>query len=154
MDAFDLPLILCYLQVLQLSNISLYPANGIEWVMIQECLVDGLWEISRNVYMDNVGGIQICSYLSQAKIGLCNMHGIYMNIYGILLFMLQVVENAVFIHKGTNPDIDSYSAFWDNNKLSQTGLIDELTSRGITDVYVCGLAYDICVGKLLVFIIS
>ena len=67
--------------------------------------------------------------------------------YPLIYSSLQVVENAVFINKGTNPDIDSYSAFWDNNKLSQTGLINELTSRGITDVYVCGLAYDICVGK-------
>ena len=31
--------------------------------------------------------------------------------------------------------------------MSQTDLVTELTSRGVTDVYVCGLAYDICVGK-------
>lgn len=59
---------------------------------------------------------------------------------------LKIVENAVYINKGTNPDIDSYSAFWDNKKLSQTGLVKELTKRKVTDVYVCGLAYDVCVG--------
>ena len=51
----------------------------------------------------------------------------------------------VNVYKGTNPLIDSYSAFWDNGKLSETSLNSELMSRNITDVYVCGLAYDVCV---------
>ncbi|CAH1777981.1 unnamed protein product [Owenia fusiformis] len=59
---------------------------------------------------------------------------------------LKVVENACHVNKGKNPEIDSYSAFWDNNKLSQTELVSELTKRGVTDVYVCGVAYDVCVG--------
>ena len=59
----------------------------------------------------------------------------------------QVADNHVIVHKGTNSDVDSYSAFWDNNKLSQTKLVSELTKRGVTDVYVCGLAYDVCVGE-------
>ena len=61
----------------------------------------------------------------------------------------QVAEGSPFIYKGTNPDIDSYSAFWDNSKLSQTSLVSEMKSKGVTDVYVCGLAYDVCVGKRL-----
>ena len=56
------------------------------------------------------------------------------------------MKDAIFVNKGTNPDIDSYSAFWDNNKMSQTCLVSELTKRRVTDVYVCGLASDICVG--------
>ena len=56
-------------------------------------------------------------------------------------------DKAVYVNKGTNSHIDSYSAFWDNKKLSQTELLQKLTKHGITDVYVCGLAYDICVGK-------
>lgn len=44
-------------------------------------------------------------------------------------------------------DIDSYSAFFDNMKLSHTALQEELQKRNVTDVYVCGLAYDICVGE-------
>ena len=58
-----------------------------------------------------------------------------------------MTENNVMVRKGVNPDVDSYSAFWDNNKLSQTNLVSELTKRGVTDVYACGLAYDFCVGK-------
>lgn len=60
---------------------------------------------------------------------------------------LKVIPDAVYIYKGTNPNIDSYSAFWDNNKLSQTALVQELTKRGVTDVYCVGLALDICVGS-------
>ena len=60
-----------------------------------------------------------------------------------------MTENHVMVRKGVNPDVDSYSAFWDNNKLSQTNLVSELTKRGVTDVYACGLAYDFCVGKNL-----
>lgn len=60
---------------------------------------------------------------------------------------LNIAENAIFIYKGTNSDIDSYSAFWDNQKLSQTNLSEEIDSRGITDVFVCGLATDYCVGS-------
>lgn len=57
------------------------------------------------------------------------------------------MPDAVTIYKGTKSDIDSYSAFYDNMKLSQTALEEELTRRNVTDVYVCGLAYDICVGR-------
>ncbi|CAG0885221.1 unnamed protein product [Cyprideis torosa] len=59
---------------------------------------------------------------------------------------VNIVEGATFIHKGTNPEIDSYSAFWDNNKLSETDLNQKLLERGITDVYCSGIAYDVCVG--------
>lgn len=52
------------------------------------------------------------------------------------------------IYKGTNPDVDSYSVFWDNKKLTQTTLVAQLEERGVTDIYTCGLAYDVCVGKL------
>lgn len=59
---------------------------------------------------------------------------------------LKITGNYINIFKGTNPNIDSYSAFWDNNKLSETGLGKELKDRGITDVFICGIAYDVCVG--------
>lgn len=60
---------------------------------------------------------------------------------------LKVVDNAIKIYKGTNPEVDSYSAFWDNKKLTDTKLDSQLRVRNITDVYVCGLAYDVCVGS-------
>lgn len=58
----------------------------------------------------------------------------------------QIVDGAVKIYKGTNPEVDSYSVFWDNKKLSDTSLNSQLKEKGITDIYVCGLAYDVCVG--------
>ncbi|KAL1514174.1 hypothetical protein ABEB36_003473 [Hypothenemus hampei] len=69
------------------------------------------------------------------------------NTWGSELFKdLKVVDNAVKIYKGTNPEIDSYSAFWDNSKLTDTKMDAQLKMRNITDVYVCGIAYDVCVG--------
>lgn len=59
---------------------------------------------------------------------------------------LNVVDGAIKIYKGTNPDVDSYSAFWDNNKIGETTLREQLERRNITDIYVCGLASDVCVG--------
>ncbi|KAI8797909.1 pyrazinamidase/nicotinamidase [Biomphalaria glabrata] len=59
---------------------------------------------------------------------------------------LKIVNEALYVKKGNNPDVDSYSAFWDNCRLSQTNLASLLGERHVTDVYVCGLAYDVCVG--------
>lgn len=63
------------------------------------------------------------------------------------VFISQIVDGAVKIYKGTNPEVDSYSVFWDNKKLSDTSLNSQLKEKGITDIYVCGLAYDVCVGR-------
>lgn len=51
---------------------------------------------------------------------------------------------AIF-RKGTDPEIDSYSAFFDNGRKKSTGLGDYLKGRGIKQVYVCGLAAEFCV---------
>ncbi|CAH1960593.1 unnamed protein product [Acanthoscelides obtectus] len=67
---------------------------------------------------------------------------------------LKVLENSVKIYKGTNPEVDSYSAFWDNSKQTDTKLAAQLRLRGITDVYVCGIAYDVCVGATAIDAIS
>ncbi len=47
--------------------------------------------------------------------------------------------------KGTDPGIDSYSAFYDNGHLKDTGLGDYLKAENVTDVYILGLATDYCV---------
>jgi len=52
--------------------------------------------------------------------------------------------DRVFL-KGTDRDIDSYSAFFDNGHRKSTGMGDYLKERGVRDVYVCGLATDYCV---------
>jgi len=49
------------------------------------------------------------------------------------------------VRKGTDPAIDSYSTFFDNGRLKSTGLEDFLRERGVTDVFVAGLATDYCV---------
>ena len=51
------------------------------------------------------------------------------------------------ILKGTDPKIDSYSAFFDNEKLAKTELDDKLKAKGVTDVYTSGIATDVCVGS-------
>ena len=51
---------------------------------------------------------------------------------------------AIF-RKGTNPEIDSYSGFYDNGRLKSTGLADYLRGKGVTQVYLAGLAGDYCV---------
>ncbi len=51
---------------------------------------------------------------------------------------------AIF-RKGMNPEIDSYSAFYDNSKSANTGLSGYLREKGAKDLYFCGLAADICV---------
>jgi len=57
--------------------------------------------------------------------------------------------NAKGIHnvfkKGTDPSIDSYSGFFDNGHRKATGLGEYLKQKGVTDVYVLGLATDYCV---------
>ncbi|CAH1267369.1 Hypp3735 [Branchiostoma lanceolatum] len=58
---------------------------------------------------------------------------------------LKVVKDHILIRKGLDPDVDSYSAFWDNMKKSSTPLVSELAKRHITDVYICGIATDVCV---------
>jgi len=47
--------------------------------------------------------------------------------------------------KGTDPNIDSYSGFFDNGHKKATGLGDYLKAKGVDEVYVVGLAADYCV---------
>jgi nicotinamidase/pyrazinamidase len=49
------------------------------------------------------------------------------------------------IRKGFRTHIDSYSAFFENDKKTPTGLAGYLRERGLTDVYLAGLATDYCV---------
>ncbi|TNB48325.1 bifunctional nicotinamidase/pyrazinamidase [Martelella lutilitoris] len=47
--------------------------------------------------------------------------------------------------KGENPEIDSYSAFRDNEHHAVTGLADYLKQKGVTTLDITGLALDFCV---------
>jgi nicotinamidase/pyrazinamidase len=51
----------------------------------------------------------------------------------------------MILRKGYNPEVDSYSAYYENDKVTQTGLHGYLWGKGITRVFLVGLAYDFCV---------
>lgn len=53
---------------------------------------------------------------------------------------------CAIVRKGMNPAIDSYSAFFENDRTTPTGLGAMLRERGIQRVVFVGLAYDFCVG--------
>ncbi len=57
---------------------------------------------------------------------------------------LELGDAAIF-QKGTDPEVDSYSGFFDNGKRKATGLDVWLRRNSVSDVYVCGLATDYCV---------
>lgn len=52
---------------------------------------------------------------------------------------------AAIIHKGMDPLVDSYSAFYDNARRNTTGLTDLLKAHGIWRVFLSGLARNYCV---------
>jgi nicotinamidase/pyrazinamidase len=52
---------------------------------------------------------------------------------------------AKVFHKGTDPAIDSYSAFFDNAHRRSTGLGEFVKDRDVGEVYLLGLATDFCV---------
>ena len=58
---------------------------------------------------------------------------------------LNTTRADLIIRKGYNPDIDSYSAFFENDHSTPTGLDGYLRTRGITDLTMVGLATDFCV---------
>jgi nicotinamidase/pyrazinamidase len=58
---------------------------------------------------------------------------------------LDIRKVDLILRKGTNPNIDSYSAFLENDKKTQTGLHYWLKGLKIKKVYICGLALDYCV---------
>jgi len=51
----------------------------------------------------------------------------------------------LIVRKGFRPEIDSYSAFDENDRVTCTGLAGYLRDRGFRQVYLCGLATDFCV---------
>ncbi|CAF2933936.1 unnamed protein product [Rotaria sp. Silwood2] len=61
------------------------------------------------------------------------------------LYISPAKSKVIRIRKGTNPDIDSYSAFMDNERAKKTKLDDKLRERNVTHVFIAGLATDYCV---------
>lgn len=65
---------------------------------------------------------------------------------------LMVMGSDLIIRKGTNPNIDSYSAFYENDRKTQPRfedgktLTETLQAMGIKKLVIVGLAFDYCVG--------
>ena len=58
---------------------------------------------------------------------------------------LHIPHAALIIRKGMNPAIDSYSAFYENDRKTPTGLVGYLRDRGWRRLFLAGLAFDFCV---------
>ncbi|WP_375270557.1 nicotinamidase [Sphingomonas sp.] len=56
-----------------------------------------------------------------------------------------VARADLIVRKGANPVVDSYSAFFENDRATRTGLAGALRDRGVTRCVFVGLAYDFCV---------
>ncbi|MGO9939380.1 MAG: bifunctional nicotinamidase/pyrazinamidase [Terracidiphilus sp.] len=59
---------------------------------------------------------------------------------------LHLPQAELILRKGFRSEIDSYSAFFENDRSTATGLAGYLRERGLTRVFFAGLAYDYCVG--------
>ncbi|SPE17430.1 Pyrazinamidase/nicotinamidase [Candidatus Sulfotelmatomonas gaucii] len=59
---------------------------------------------------------------------------------------LHLLQAELILRKGFRSQIDSYSAFFENDRATPTGLAGYLRERELTRVVLAGLAYDYCVG--------
>jgi len=60
---------------------------------------------------------------------------------------LGLPQAELILRKGYRPQIDSYSAFFENDRQTPTGLAGYLRERMLRRVFLAGLAYDFCVGS-------
>jgi nicotinamidase/pyrazinamidase len=58
---------------------------------------------------------------------------------------LEITHADLVLRKGYHREIDSYSAFYENDRKTSTGLAGYLRERGFTRVFLAGLAFDFCV---------
>lgn len=58
---------------------------------------------------------------------------------------LRIPHAELVLRKGYHRHIDSYSAFYENDRRTHTGLAGYLRERGFTRVFLAGLAFDFCV---------
>ncbi len=59
---------------------------------------------------------------------------------------LALTRAELIVRKGYHAEIDSYSAFFENDRRTPTGLAGYLRERGLRRCFFAGLAYDYCVG--------
>ena len=90
-------------------------------------------EVYSNIEMDYGSQILWPDHCIQGSIG-ANFHK-----------NLNTNNSNLILRKGCNPKIDSYSAFFENDKSTTTGLEGYLVKKEIKRLYLCGLAFDYCV---------
>ena len=90
-------------------------------------------EVYSNIEMDYGSQILWPDHCIQGSIG-ANFHK-----------NLNTNNSNLILRKGYNPKIDSYSAFFENDKTTTTGLEGYLAKKEIKRLYLCGLAFDYCI---------
>ena len=88
-------------------------------------------EVYSNIEMDYGSQILWPDHCIQGSIG-ANFHK-----------NLNTNNSNLILRKGCNPKIDSYSAFFENDKTTTTGLEGYLAKKEIKRLYLCGLAFDL-----------
>jgi nicotinamidase/pyrazinamidase len=58
---------------------------------------------------------------------------------------LEIPHAALIVRKGTDRAIDSCSAFYENDRKTPNGLVGYLRERGLSRIFLAGLALDFCV---------
>ena len=58
---------------------------------------------------------------------------------------LSITHAGLIIRKGMHREINSYSALYENDRATPTGLIGYLRERGLKRIFLAGLAFDFCV---------
>lgn len=58
---------------------------------------------------------------------------------------LSITHAGLVIRKGIHREIDSYSALYENDRVTPTGLLGYLRERGLQRIFLAGLAFDFCV---------
>ncbi len=59
---------------------------------------------------------------------------------------LELTRAELILRKGFRKNLDSYSAFFENDHTTPTGLASYCRERGFRRIFLAGLAYDFCVG--------
>ena len=78
------------------------------------------------------------------------MHKQQICLFALPCTLFQIAKDSIMIYKGTESNLESYSGFFDNNRLRETKLRRELQKNLVTDVYICGIATDVCVGEYFI----
>lgn len=72
-------------------------------------------------------------------------HGVQGSVGAALHPELDQAKIELVVRKGFRPEIDSYSAFFENDRATSTGLAGYLRERGFKRIFFVGLATDFCV---------